>query len=65
MATVRSYRDWMARYAGMRLIDVWYSCITDEAIRDAAEAQFARLPDAATDASRLDAMFAKARGRTP
>ena len=29
MAAVRSYREWMARYAGMRLIDVWYSRITD------------------------------------
>ena len=31
----RSYREWMARYAGMRLIDVWYSGITEQAIRDA------------------------------
>ena len=23
MTTVRSYRQWMARYAGMRLLDVW------------------------------------------
>ena len=28
MAAVRQYRDWMARYAGMRLIDVWYAQIT-------------------------------------
>ncbi len=38
MAAVRSYREWMARYAEMRLIDVWYSSITDASIRAAAEA---------------------------
>ena len=27
--TVRSYREWMARYAAMRLIEVWYSRITE------------------------------------
>ena len=37
MAAVRGYRQWMARYAGMRLIDVWYSTITDADIREAAE----------------------------
>ena len=38
MAAVRGYREWMGRYAGMRLIDVWYSSITDADIREAAEA---------------------------
>jgi uncharacterized protein (DUF2252 family) len=38
LATVRSYRQWMARYAGMRLLDAWYSLITDTAIREAADA---------------------------
>ena len=38
MATVRGYRQWMARYAGMRLLDVWYASITDDDIREAAEA---------------------------
>src|SRR5436190_954629 len=28
MATIRSYREWMARYAAMRLVDVWYAKIT-------------------------------------
>ena len=27
MATVRAYRQWMARYATMRLLDVWYTSI--------------------------------------
>ena len=38
MATVKSYREWMTRFAGMRLIDVWYSGITEDAIRTAFEA---------------------------
>src|SRR5262245_49671313 len=37
MKTVRSYREWMARYATMRLTDVWYAKITDADIRDALE----------------------------
>jgi uncharacterized protein (DUF2252 family) len=36
MRTVRSYRQWMARYAGMRLIEVLYASITDADIREAA-----------------------------
>jgi hypothetical protein len=38
MATVRGYRQWMARYASLRLLDVWYASITDADIRAAAEA---------------------------
>ena len=38
MATVRAYRQWMARYAGMRLLDVWYSSITEADLREAGEA---------------------------
>ena len=34
LATVRNYREWMTRYAGMRLLDVWYSPITETDIRD-------------------------------
>jgi len=63
MATVRSYREWMARYAGMRLIDVWYSYITDDAIREAAEPLLAGLKDAGARRARLDAIFSKARGK--
>jgi uncharacterized protein (DUF2252 family) len=62
MATVRSYREWMARYAAMRLIDVWYSYITDDAIREAARPFLARMKDAKARRARLDALFAKARG---
>ncbi len=37
MAAVRCYREWMARYAGMSLIDVWYAAITDADMRDDVE----------------------------
>jgi uncharacterized protein (DUF2252 family) len=59
---VRSYREWMARYAGMRLIDVWYSYITDDAIRQAARPYLARMKGAKSRRVRLDAIFEKARG---
>ena len=38
MAAVRGYREWMGRFAGMRLSDIWYSSITDVDIRETAEA---------------------------
>jgi uncharacterized protein (DUF2252 family) len=63
MAAVRSYREWMARYSGMRLIDVWYSHITEADIRAAAEPFLARLKDAAVRRARIEGLFAKARGR--
>jgi uncharacterized protein (DUF2252 family) len=63
MAAVRSYREWMARYAAMRLIDVWYQRITDMDIRAAAEATLGKAPDAVAKRKKLEALFAKARGR--
>jgi hypothetical protein len=65
MATVKSYREWLARFAGMRLIDVWYSGITEQAIRDAAEAIWAKRSNSSTAQARgrLDAIFAGARTR--
>ncbi len=64
MAAVRSYRQWMSRYAGMRLIDVWYALITETDIREAAVASgllTGRL--AAGRRGRLEAIFSKARSR--
>jgi uncharacterized protein (DUF2252 family) len=64
MATVRAYRQWMARYAGMRLLDVWYTSITDADIREAGEAT--GLLQGRTGAgrrARLEAIFTKARRR--
>jgi hypothetical protein len=47
----------------MRLIDVWYSYITDDAIRAAAEPVFAGFKDRAARAAKLEGLFAKAHGR--
>jgi uncharacterized protein (DUF2252 family) len=63
MATVRVYRERLAAFAAMRLIDVWYSYITDDAIRAAGESAFAKAKDLAARRARLDSLFAKARGR--
>ena len=63
MAAVRSYREWIGRYAGMRLLEVWYQRITEMDIRAAAEARFAKLPDSAPGRKRLDELFTKARSR--
>jgi uncharacterized protein (DUF2252 family) len=64
MATVRGYRQWMARYAGMRLLDVWYAQITDADIRDAVEATgLGRGREGAARRGRLEAIFSKARQR--
>ena len=64
MATVRAYRQWMARYAGMRLIDVWYASITDADIREAGETTGLLQGRRARPAARaLEAIFTKARQR--
>jgi hypothetical protein len=63
MATVRSYREWMAKFAQMRLIDVWYSGVTEESIREAFETTVAKLSDVAARRSKLEALFASARSR--
>jgi uncharacterized protein (DUF2252 family) len=62
--TVRSYRQWMARYAGWRLLDLWYSPITEARIREAADASgllASREGKARRD--RFEAVFSKARQR--
>lgn len=64
MATVRRYRQWMARYAGMRLIDVYYASIREDAIREAAEAAGLLSGRSGSDRRRnLEAIFTKARRR--
>jgi uncharacterized protein (DUF2252 family) len=64
MATVRGYRNWMGRYAGMRLLDVWYAQITDTDIREAAEASGAyQGRSGAARRARLETIFSKARRR--
>ncbi len=65
MTAVRRYRQWMARYAAMRLLDVWYAAITDADIRDAAErrAPCRARAGAARRASASRRIFTKARRR--
>ena len=64
MATVRGYRQWMGRYAAMRLIDVWYAQITDLDIREAGEVTGAlQGREGAARRARLEAIFTKARQR--
>jgi uncharacterized protein (DUF2252 family) len=63
MTTVAMYRQWMASYAGMRLIDVWYSHITETDIRAAAEPFLAKAKDSGARRARIENLFAKARGR--
>ena len=64
MASVRSYRHWMARYAGMRLLDVLYAQITEADLRAAGEAS-GLLSGRSAEArrQRLEAIFTKARQR--
>jgi uncharacterized protein (DUF2252 family) len=64
MGAVRGYRQWMARYAGMRLLEVWYASITDADIREAAEATGLMAGRAGVARRQnLEAIFSKARRR--
>jgi uncharacterized protein (DUF2252 family) len=62
MATVRAYREWLARYAGMRLVDVWYAKITDADILGALDA--AAPSKTLADRRRwVEALFTRTRAR--
>ena len=64
MATVRSYRERLAGFAAMRLIDVLVLDITDDAIRAAAQPLLrGRQGRGRAGGQALEAIFAKARGR--
>ena len=64
MTTVRGYRQWMARYAGMSLLDVWYASITEADIREAGEATgLLQGRSGAARRQRFEAIFSKARKR--
>jgi uncharacterized protein (DUF2252 family) len=64
MAAVRSYREWIARYASMRLMDVWYAKITDADILAAAEASpWLQGRGSGARRTRIESIFAKARSR--
>ncbi len=64
LATVGGYRQAMARFAEMRLLDIWYDRTTAESIRADALAAFTG-DKAATKVAerRLDTLFTKARGK--
>jgi uncharacterized protein (DUF2252 family) len=67
IAAVRAYREAMARFAEMRLIDVWYLNLDEADIQAAAGAMLAGLDISARDKAerlaRLSTVFTKARGR--
>ncbi len=64
MASVRGYREWMDRYAGMRLLDVWYASITEDDLRAAGEATgLLNGRGNATRRARFESIFSKARQR--
>jgi uncharacterized protein (DUF2252 family) len=64
LAGLRGYRQWIGRYAGMNLLDVWYAQITEADIREAGEATGALGGRAgAVRRQRLEAVFSKARRR--
>jgi hypothetical protein len=53
----------MARFGGMRLMDVWYSGITEQAIRDALNAALGKRGNSSSARARLDAIFTGAKAR--
>jgi len=65
LATVRAYREAQARFAGMRLLEIWYDRTTSDSIE--AEMTSATRTMKGVDAkqarARVDAMFAKARSK--
>ena len=64
MATVRGYRQWMARYAGIRLLDVWYAQITEADLRCRRARRAGPSGRAGGERrARLETVFSKARGR--
>ncbi len=62
-ASVRAYREAMAEFATMRLLDVWYLHIGETEIRDLALAWFAGDPGMQRRRARLEALFAEARSK--
>ena len=63
-ATVAAYRDQMARYSEMRLLDIWYDQTTATDIENALIDLGKLLDTSAKEGkARLQTMFAKARGK--
>jgi uncharacterized protein (DUF2252 family) len=66
LATVRNYREQMAQYAEMRLLEIWYDRTTADDI-EARMVELTKVPGAVLSEkearSRLEALFTKARGK--
>ncbi|MFG3140320.1 DUF2252 domain-containing protein [Streptomyces sp. NPDC048211] len=58
LAAVRSYREWMIRFAGMRHLDVWYARTDADRLRSVATEQLRK-----RGRKQVDRAMAKARGR--
>ncbi|MEV4615882.1 DUF2252 domain-containing protein [Kitasatospora sp. NPDC049258] len=58
LATVRSYREWMNRFAAMRNLDVWYTKVDVEHLQDLAEGRLEK-----RGRKKLAKAAEKARGR--
>ena len=66
LTTVRGYREQMARFSTMRLLDIWYDRTTAEDIEAAAIDGSRAIGISRKDAkTRLGAIFSKARGEGP
>ena len=63
LATVKAYRQAMAQFSTMRLIDVWYLKVDEAEIRAEAEQFFGGLPRAPKRRALLDGMFQAARNK--
>jgi len=67
LESVRSYREQMATYSGMRLLDIWYDQTTADDIAarldEVAKATGVKRSFAKSGRERIDALFAKARGK--
>ena len=64
LATAASYRAQMARFSGMRLLDIWYERTTAADIESAlAEGAFAARLGVKVARARIQTLFAKARGK--
>jgi len=65
LASVRAYREQIASYSGMRLLDIWYDQTTADEIAAALaqEAKTTRFKGLKAGEARLQSMFAKARGK--